>query len=194
MTKYLLIATLAFGTIACTREQRTDMRTDTEATRARTETAADNWENERREYSRRMQDRMDRIDREMEEERAKAKGREIDWSNYRKGAQKCSGTGEALFCAYEYLAEPFLTQDYRTDDGNKSVPVFVVDYPLEVSPLARKKDSESLYQLLAIKRVREEMERAQARRLQPHFIGSFFREAFQLLGGRIAERENGPVM
>jgi superfamily II DNA or RNA helicase len=39
--------------------------------------------------------------------------------------------------------------------------------------------------------IREEMERAQARRLQPHFIGSFFREAFTLLGGRITERERG---
>jgi hypothetical protein len=35
------------------------------------------------------------------------------------------------------------------------------------------------------------MERAQARRLQPHFIGAFFREAFTMLGGRIAEREKG---
>ena len=43
----------------------------------------------------------------------------------------------------------------------------------------------------AVTAVREEMERAQARRLQPHFIGSFFREAFTLLGGRIAERERG---
>lgn len=43
----------------------------------------------------------------------------------------------------------------------------------------------------AVTAVREEMERAQARRLQPHFIGSFFREAFTLLGGRIAEREKG---
>lgn len=39
--------------------------------------------------------------------------------------------------------------------------------------------------------VRDEMERAQARRLQPHFIGAFFREAFALLGGRMAEREAG---
>jgi SNF2 family DNA or RNA helicase len=39
--------------------------------------------------------------------------------------------------------------------------------------------------------IREEMERASARRLQPHFIGAFFREAFTLLGGRIAERERG---
>jgi superfamily II DNA or RNA helicase len=43
----------------------------------------------------------------------------------------------------------------------------------------------------AVAAVREEMERAQARRLQPHFIGSFFREAFTLLGGRITERERG---
>ena len=39
--------------------------------------------------------------------------------------------------------------------------------------------------------IRDQMERAQARRLQPHFIGSFFREAFTMLGGRIAEREKG---
>lgn len=37
--------------------------------------------------------------------------------------------------------------------------------------------------------VREEMERAQARRLQPHYIASFFREAFQHLGGTLSERE-----
>ena len=39
--------------------------------------------------------------------------------------------------------------------------------------------------------IREQMERAQARRLQPHFIGAFFREAFTMLGGRITEREKG---
>ena len=39
--------------------------------------------------------------------------------------------------------------------------------------------------------IREEMERVQARRLQPHFIGAFFREAFVLLGGRITQRETG---
>jgi hypothetical protein len=33
------------------------------------------------------------------------------------------------------------------------------------------------------------MERAEARRLQPHFIESFFLEAFKLLGGSIKERE-----
>ncbi|MGH7116363.1 MAG: helicase-related protein, partial [Stellaceae bacterium] len=43
----------------------------------------------------------------------------------------------------------------------------------------------------AVVAIREEMERAQIRRLQPHFIGAFFREAFQFLGGRISERERG---
>jgi len=40
-----------------------------------------------------------------------------------------------------------------------------------------------------VARVREEMERADARRLQPHFIESFFLEAFKHLGGTVRERE-----
>jgi superfamily II DNA or RNA helicase len=40
-----------------------------------------------------------------------------------------------------------------------------------------------------VRQIREEMERAEARRLQPHFIASFFLEAFRLLGGSVHERE-----
>jgi len=40
-----------------------------------------------------------------------------------------------------------------------------------------------------VQQIREDMQRAQARRLQPHFIASFFREAFTLLGGTLYERE-----
>ncbi len=40
-----------------------------------------------------------------------------------------------------------------------------------------------------VARVREEMERAEARRLQPHFIETFFLEAFRRLGGTLHERE-----
>jgi superfamily II DNA or RNA helicase len=40
-----------------------------------------------------------------------------------------------------------------------------------------------------VRQIREEMERAEARRLQPHFIAAFFLEAFRLLGGTIHERE-----
>ena len=40
-----------------------------------------------------------------------------------------------------------------------------------------------------VQRVREEMERAEARRLQPHYVESFFREAFHRLGGTARRRE-----
>jgi superfamily II DNA or RNA helicase len=42
-----------------------------------------------------------------------------------------------------------------------------------------------------IMRVREEMERYAARRLQPHYIKSFFMQAFESLGGSVREREPG---
>ncbi len=38
-------------------------------------------------------------------------------------------------------------------------------------------------------RIREEMERAEARRLQPHYVESFFLEAFRRLGGAVKQRE-----
>ncbi len=69
-------------------------------------------------------------------ERAKS----IDWTNLRRALGHCASQGERLFIAYEYLAEPFLVEDYRA--GDKSLPVFIIDYPIEVSPLARKKDAD----------------------------------------------------
>ena len=46
----------------------------------------------------------------------------------------------------------------------------------------------SLQDLFAI---REEMEKAEARKLQPHFIRAFFKEAFRTLGGELRDREAG---
>jgi lysyl-tRNA synthetase, class II len=66
----------------------------------------------------------------------------IDWGNLRRALSHCALPGERLFVAYEYLAEPFLIDDYRSQDGQKSIPVFITDYPFEVSPLARKKDND----------------------------------------------------
>ena len=40
-----------------------------------------------------------------------------------------------------------------------------------------------------VQRIRADMERADARRLQPHYIESFFREAFKQLGGSEKQRE-----
>ena len=42
-----------------------------------------------------------------------------------------------------------------------------------------------------VRRVGEEMERAEARRLQPHYVESFFLEAFRRLGGALRRREPG---
>lgn len=40
-----------------------------------------------------------------------------------------------------------------------------------------------------VQQIRRDMERAEARKLQPHFIASFFLEAFERLGGTIRQRE-----
>lgn len=40
-----------------------------------------------------------------------------------------------------------------------------------------------------VHRIREDMERAEARRLQPHYVESFFLEAFRRLGGMVKQRE-----
>lgn len=40
-----------------------------------------------------------------------------------------------------------------------------------------------------IQKIREDMDRANARRLQPHFVAEFFLEAFRRVGGRVYERE-----
>jgi len=41
-----------------------------------------------------------------------------------------------------------------------------------------------------VQRIRQDFERAQARRLQPHFIESFFKAAFEHLGGTLHKRES----
>jgi superfamily II DNA or RNA helicase len=40
-----------------------------------------------------------------------------------------------------------------------------------------------------VRHIREDMERAEARRLQPHYVESFFLEAFARLGGTVKQRE-----
>ncbi len=71
------------------------------------------------------------------------RAKSVDWGNFRKGLAKCENAGERLFAAYEYLAEPFLADDYRSQDGTKSLPVFVTAYPFETSPLARRNDQDA---------------------------------------------------
>jgi lysyl-tRNA synthetase class 2 len=67
----------------------------------------------------------------------------IDWPNLGKALVKCANAGERIFVAYEYLAEPFLQEDYRSKSGGHSLPVYVMDHPTDVSPLARRKDGDA---------------------------------------------------
>ncbi len=55
---------------------------------------------------------------------------------------------------------------------------------LEERALAR-----DVMDITKVQRIRQEFERAQARRLQPHFIEAFFKAAFEHLGGTMNKRE-----
>ena len=66
----------------------------------------------------------------------------IDFMGLLNGLNKSSSRGERLALCFEFLAEPFLTEDYRTEGDAKSLPVFVTNYPKDISPLARANDSD----------------------------------------------------
>jgi lysyl-tRNA synthetase class 2 len=53
--------------------------------------------------------------------------------------------GERVFAIFEQLVEPDLTAMYRTANGAQSVPVFITEFPWEVSPLARRSDDDPAY-------------------------------------------------
>jgi superfamily II DNA or RNA helicase len=57
--------------------------------------------------------------------------------------------------------------------------------------IARRALSQDTMNLSQVEAIRAEMERARARRLQPHFIQGFFLEAFARLGGKVHRREQG---
>ncbi len=60
----------------------------------------------------------------------------------RKLLAKARSHGERVYALFEILVEPELTRLYRTKDGARSVPVFITEYPFEVSPLSRKNDAD----------------------------------------------------
>jgi lysyl-tRNA synthetase class 2 len=65
------------------------------------------------------------------------------WREARKLLAKCHSHGERVFVLYEVLVEPDLPKLYRSADGTRSVPVFVMHHPFDVSPLARKSDRDA---------------------------------------------------
>jgi lysyl-tRNA synthetase class 2 len=62
-----------------------------------------------------------------------------------KQLSSCETHGERVFAVFELLAEPDLAAMYRTPDGAQSVPVFITEFPWEVSPLARRNDDDPAY-------------------------------------------------
>jgi len=62
-----------------------------------------------------------------------------------KQLSHCETHGERVFAVFELLAEPDLAAMYRTPNGAQSAPVFITEFPWEVSPLARRCDDDPAY-------------------------------------------------
>ena len=63
----------------------------------------------------------------------------------RKPLADASSRGERIYSLFELLVEEDLETLYRSENGDKSLPVFVTRFPFEVSPLARKNDDEPAF-------------------------------------------------
>jgi len=62
-----------------------------------------------------------------------------------KQLSHCETHGERVFAVFELLVEPDLSAMYRTPNGAQSAPVFITEFPWEVSPLARRNDDDPSY-------------------------------------------------
>lgn len=58
-----------------------------------------------------------------------------------KELSKAKTYGACVFALFELLGEPALSTLYRTPDGARSLPVFITEHPIDVSPLARRNDA-----------------------------------------------------
>jgi lysyl-tRNA synthetase class 2 len=63
----------------------------------------------------------------------------------RKLIARCQTYGERIGLLFELIGEPNLSQLYRSRDGSASLPVFVLEHPVEVSPLARRNDKDDRF-------------------------------------------------
>ena len=84
---------------------------------------------------------------------------------------------------------------YGNDPERKAFLDRIVDEALDRAHLEKILQERALHAVTLTKanvqEIREEMERAEARKLQPHFIAEFFLTAFKTLGGSITEKEEG---
>lgn len=84
---------------------------------------------------------------------------------------------------------------YGSDPERKAFLDRVLDEGLDHAKLEKLLQERSLHAITltksGVQEIREEMDRAAARRLQPHFIADFFLTAFKSLGGSVTEKEKG---
>jgi len=60
----------------------------------------------------------------------------------RQALTKHQSYGGHVYALFEALAEPELTKLYRSADESRAVPVFITEFPVEESPLARRNDQD----------------------------------------------------
>lgn len=84
---------------------------------------------------------------------------------------------------------------YGSDPERKAFLNRVLDEALDHTKLEKLLQERSLHAITmtrsGVQEIREEMDRAAARKLQPHFIADFFLTAFKALGGSVTEKEKG---
>lgn len=84
---------------------------------------------------------------------------------------------------------------YGSDPERKAYLNKVLDEALDHRKLEKLLQERSLHAITmtksGVQEIREEMDRAAARKLQPHFIADFFLTAFKVLGGSVTEKEKG---
>lgn len=84
---------------------------------------------------------------------------------------------------------------YGSDPERKAFLDRVLDEALDHAKLEKLLQERSLHAITmtksVVQEIREEMDRAAARKLQPHFIADFFLTAFKALGGSVTEKEKG---
>jgi len=99
MKAYAVTFVLGLGLVGCTSSDRAEVRRDSreaaEETCARTAEIARDANANRREYHEKMQARLDKIAREMDEERAKAKARKMTAKQRREYNERVAELNEA---------------------------------------------------------------------------------------------------
>lgn len=65
----------------------------------------------------------------------------VDYKFLNKQLKTILSVGERIAFLFEHVAEPFLVEDYRTENDKLSLPVFITEHPWEISPLARANDT-----------------------------------------------------